>query len=50
MNLSIIFPLINAGSIIATAVVAVLCYKEKLSKKQAAGLIFGLVTIVFIAL
>lgn len=50
MNLSIIFPLINAGSIIATAAVAVLYYKEKLSKKQAAGLLFGLITIVFIAL
>ena len=50
MNLSIIFPLINAGSIVATAVVAVLYYKERLSRNQLIGMLCGIVTIVFIAL
>lgn len=50
MNLSIIFPLINAGSIVATAFVAVFCYKEKLSGNQRLGLLCGIITIIFIAL
>ena len=50
MNLSIIFPLINAGSIVATAAVAILYYKEKLSRNQLLGMLCGIVTIVFIAL
>ncbi|MBQ8320935.1 MAG: DMT family transporter [Clostridia bacterium] len=50
MNMSLIFPLINAGGIIVTAVVAVLLYREKLSMKQYAGIACGVITIIFIGL
>lgn len=50
MNMSLIFPLINAGGIVVTALVAILLYKEKLSLKQYLGMACGIVTIVFLGL
>ena len=50
MNLSLIFPLINAGGIIVTSLVAIFVYKEKLTVKQYLGVLCGIITIVFVGL
>ncbi len=48
MNASVMFPIISAGSIIATAVVSIFFYKEKLSKMQYAGFVLGIAAIVLL--
>lgn len=45
---SLLFPLISAGGIVITWLVSVFLYKEKLSKKQNMGLVFGIIAIVFL--
>lgn len=50
MNLSLIFPLINAGGIIVTSAIAILFYREKLTPKQYIGVVCGIVTIIFVGL
>jgi drug/metabolite transporter (DMT)-like permease len=47
LDVSIIFPTISAGGIIATGAVAIFFYKEKLSKMQSAGLVLGILAVVF---
>jgi len=50
MNLSLIFPFINAGGIIVTSAAAILFYKEKLTLRQYLGVVCGIITIIFIGL
>lgn len=50
MAASVMFPLISAGGIIATFIISVTVYKEKLSRWQLAGLLFGFASIVFLNL
>lgn len=48
MSVSLAFPLISAGSIIATYGVSRLIYRERLSKLQLAGFIVGIGSVVFL--
>ena len=48
MNASVVYPLISVGGIVATGIVSVLVYKEKLSAKQIAGIVTGAAAIVFL--
>jgi len=50
MAASVIFPLISAGGILATAAVAIFFYKEKLSKAQITGVFLGILAIIFLNL
>ncbi len=45
---SVMFPLISAGGIIATAAVSRFLYNEKLSVAQNIGLILGIISVVFL--
>ncbi len=45
---SVVFPVISAGGIVATAVVGTLAYKEKMSIPQIFGMILGTLSIVFL--
>ena len=46
MPASVMFPVISAGGIVATALVSIFIYKEKLSKYQTMGLILGIISII----
>ncbi len=48
MSVSIMFPLISAGGIIVTYVVSRVFYKERLTNKQFAGFILGIVSVVLL--
>ncbi len=48
MPSSLMFPLISAGGIVATAAVSTLIYREKLSTPQKTGLIFGIISVIFL--
>ena len=48
MPVSLMFPVISAGQIIVTYLMAKTIYKESLSKKQLYGLITGVVSIVLL--
>ncbi len=50
MNASVMFPIISAGSIIATAVISIIFYKEKLSKMQLTGFALGIAAVVLLNL
>ena len=50
LPVSVIFPTISAGGIIGSALLAVIAYKEKLTKLQVAGIIIGAVAGVFLNL
>ena len=50
MNTSIMFPLISAGGIVLTSLIAIFFYKEKLSLVQYVGMILGIGSIVFMNL
>lgn len=43
---SVMFPFIAAGGIIATALVSMFVYKEKLSTQQKIGFVLGILAIV----
>ncbi len=47
---SIVFPVISAGGIVATALVGIFIYKEKLSVMQIIGMVLGTSSIVFLNL
>ena len=47
---SVMFPLISAGDIVVTSAISVLFYKEKLTKRQLVGILFGVAAIVFLNL
>ena len=48
MSVSLMFPLISAGGLIVTYLVSRFFYKEKLTKLQFVGFIFGLTAVVFL--
>ncbi|MBQ8605574.1 MAG: EamA family transporter [Clostridia bacterium] len=48
MNVSIMFPLISGGGLIATSLVSIVFYKERLTKKQYFGLLLGVIAVVLI--
>ena len=48
MPVSLVFPVISAGSIVLSSLVAVLLYKEKLTKIQFIGVAIGVASIVFL--
>ena len=48
MPSSVMFPLISAGGILATFLVSLFIYKEKLSKFQNLGLVLGIISVVFL--
>jgi len=48
MNASIMFPVISAGGILATLAFSLLLYKEKLSKIQTVGVVFGIIAVIFL--
>lgn len=50
LPVSLVFPVLSGGSIIVTAAISVLAYKEKLSKVQLAGVLTGTASIVFLNL
>ena len=50
MSVSIMFPILSAGSILATAAVSILFYKEALSKNQLIGVALGVGAIVFLSI
>ncbi len=50
MPASVMFPIKAAGCIIASLLVAVFVFKEKLSKAQILGLIMGVISIVFLSI
>ena len=48
MSASVMFPIISAGSIILTALISILFYKEKLTKMQYVGFVLGIIAIVLL--
>ncbi len=48
MPVSLMFPLISAGGLVVTYIVSRFFYKEKLTKIQSIGFIFGLAAVVFL--
>ena len=50
MSVSVMFPVISAGSILGTAAISVLLYKESLSKNQILGVILGIGAIVLLSI
>jgi len=50
LNVSVFYPVISAGQLILTCIVAVVFFKEKLSKKQYAAISCGIVAIVLLNL
>lgn len=50
MAASVMFPIISAGGIVTTAIVAMTIYKEKLSRNQKISFIFGIAAIVILNL
>ncbi|MDF2685801.1 MAG: protein of unknown function transrane [Clostridia bacterium] len=48
MNSAIFFPVVNGGGLLLTAIVAIVFFKEKLSKKQWFGLIIGIIAILLL--
>ncbi len=48
MATSVMFPLISAGGIILTTAVSILFYKEKITKCQFFGVVFGIVAVILL--
>ena len=48
MSVSLMFPLISAGGLIVTYIVSKFFYKEKLTRTQFVGFLFGLAAVVFL--
>lgn len=48
MSLSLMFPLISDGGIITTYIISRFFYRERLSKRQLAGFLLGVVSVVFL--
>lgn len=46
----ILFPLVSAGGIVATFIVSLFIYKEKMTKNQNIGLALGIISVVFLNL
>jgi multidrug transporter EmrE-like cation transporter len=50
MPVSLMFPIISAGGIVATFIISQVFYKEKLTKIQFVGFLTGLASIVFLSI
>ena len=50
MAVSIMFPIISAGGIIVTSLIAMTVYRERLSRRQLIGLGLGIVTVILLNL
>lgn len=50
MPISLLFPVVSAGSTVLSSMISVFCYKERLSKLQFFGVAIGIVSIVFLNL
>ena len=48
MDSAVFFPIVNGGGLVLTTLAAVLLFKEKLSKKQWIGVVFGIASVVFL--
>lgn len=48
MPLSVFYPVLSAGGLLATYLLSKFMYKEKLTKLQFAGLMVGMVSAVFL--
>jgi len=48
MDSAVFFPIVNGGGLVLTALAAVLLFKEKLSNKQWIGVVFGILSVVFL--
>ena len=48
MDSAVFFPIVNGGGLVLTTLVAVLLFKEKLSKKQWIGIVLGILSVVFL--
>ncbi len=47
---SVVFPIVNASTVLMTTLIGLIFFKEKLSVKQLIGLIIAIIAVVFIAL
>lgn len=50
MAVSVMFPTISAGSLVVASCLSILLYKEKLSRNQLLGILFGIGAIIFLNL
>ena len=50
MDASVMFPVISAGGIVSAYFVSLFLYKEKMSRRQTAGLIIGIFSIIVLNL
>ena len=48
MDSAVFFPLVNGGGLVLTTLAAVVIFKEKLSKQQWLGVIFGIASVIFL--
>lgn len=48
MDSAVFFPIVNGGGLVLTTFAAVLLFREKLSKKQWVGVVFGIASVVFL--
>jgi drug/metabolite transporter (DMT)-like permease len=48
MDSAVFFPIVNGGGLVLTTLAAMLLFKEKLSKKQWIGVVFGIASVVFL--
>lgn len=48
MDSAVFFPIVNGGGLVLTTLSAVLLFKERLSKKQWIGVVFGIASVVFL--
>ena len=45
---AVFFPVVNGGGLVLTTLAALLVFKEKLTRKQWVGLIFGIASVIFL--
>ena len=48
MDSAVFFPLFNGGGLVLTTLIAVVLFKEKLSKLQWLGVAFGIASVIFL--
>ncbi len=48
MPVSVMFPVISAGSLVLTAIISIFVYKERLSAMQLTGVVLGVFSIIFL--
>ena len=48
MDSAVFFPLVNGGGLVLTTLAAVVIFKEKLSKQQWLGVVFGIASVIFL--